>query len=130
MGYETGTVMHEDCLFCKIASGEIPSKKIYEDDEFFAFHDINPAAPVHLLLITKRHVVSMQEIDQKDAPWLGRMMALVPRLARESGCRPGHEGGFRLLTNTGIDGGQEIAHLHFHIIGGPRPWKSSAAPAA
>src|SRR3546814_4829555 len=72
----------------------------------------------------------MQEISQKDAPWLGRMMALVPELARNNGCRPGPQGGFRLLTNTGIDGGQEIAHLHFNLIGGPRPWKSSAAPAA
>lgn len=122
--------MSEHCLFCKIANGEIPSKKAYEDNDFFAFHDINPAAPVHLLLIPKRHVVSMQEIKADDSEWLGRMMTLVPKLALEHGCRPGPEGGFRLLANTGVDGGQEIAHLHFHIIGGPRPWKNSAAPAA
>src|SRR3546814_5673227 len=71
--------MSDNCLFCKIAKGEIPSKKAYEDDDFFAFHDINPAAPVHLLLIPKRHIVSMQDVQPQDAPWLGRMMTLAPR---------------------------------------------------
>lgn len=122
--------MSENCLFCKIANGGIPAKKVYEDDEFMAFHDINPAAPVHLLLIPKHHIVSMNEIQPDDALWLGRMLSLVPKLALENGCRPGAEGGYRLLTNTGADGGQEIAHLHFHIIGGPRPWDLSAANAA
>ena len=122
--------MSHDCLFCKIAKGDIPARKAYEDDEFLAFHDINPAAPVHLLLIPKRHVESMQDIGPADAEWLGRMMALVPKIADDNGCRSGPEGGFRLLANTGIDGGQEIAHLHFHIIGGPRPWDRRAAPAA
>src|SRR3546814_6100450 len=82
-------VCSSDLLFCKIAKGEIPSKKAYEDEEFFAFHDINPAAPVHLLLIPKRHVVSMQDIGPQDAQWLGRMMALAPRLAHDNGCTPG-----------------------------------------
>jgi histidine triad (HIT) family protein len=122
--------MNEDCLFCKIAKGQIPSKKAYEDDDFLAFDDINPAAPVHLLLIPKRHIESMQDIRDEDSGWLGKMMVLAARLAREGGCRPGPEGGFRLMINSGIDGGQEIAHLHCHIIGGPRPWKKSAAPAA
>jgi len=122
--------MSENCLFCKIAKGEIPSKKVYEDDDFFVFHDINPAAPVHLLLITKRHIVSIQDVKAEDAPWLGRMMTLMPQLALEHGCRPAPDGGFRLLTNTGVEGGQEIAHLHFHIIGGPRPWDRRAAAAA
>lgn len=122
--------MSENCLFCKISKGEIPSRKVYEDDDFYAFHDINPAAPVHLLLIPKRHIVSMQELQDADAAWLGRMMTLVPRLALEHGCRPGPEGGFRLVANTGVDGGQEVAHLHFHIIGGPRPWDKRAAIAA
>lgn len=122
--------MTDNCLFCKIAKGEIPAKKVYEDNEFLVFHDINPAASVHLLLIPKHHVSSMQEIGDSDAPWLGRMMALVPRLAREQGCRPGPDGGFRVVVNTGVDGGQEIDHLHFHIIGGPRPWDKRAAPAA
>ncbi|GAB2912404.1 histidine triad nucleotide-binding protein [Paralcaligenes sp. KSB-10] len=122
--------MSDNCLFCKIAKGEIPSKKAYEDEDLFVFHDIQPAAPVHLLLIPKRHIVSMQEIQPDDAAWLGRMMTLVPRLALDHGCRPGPEGGFRLLANSGIDGGQEVAHLHFHIIGGPRPWNKRVAPAA
>lgn len=122
--------MSDNCLFCKIAKGEIPTNKVYEDDDFMAFHDINPAAPVHLLLIPKHHIVSMNEIQPDDALWLGRMLTLVPKLALDNGCRPGAEGGFRLLTNTGADGGQEIAHLHFHIIGGPRPWDLSAANAA
>jgi histidine triad (HIT) family protein len=122
--------MSQDCIFCKIANGHIPSKKAYEDDEFFAFHDINPAAPVHLLLIPKRHVVSLEDIQETDAPWLGRMMALVPKLAKDNGCRPGPQGGFRVVANTGTDGGQEVAHLHIHIIGGPRPWQQRAAPAA
>ena len=122
--------MSDNCLFCKIVKGDIPSKKVYEDEEFIAFHDINPAAPVHLLLVPKRHVVSMQDITPDDAPWLGRMMALASKLAADNGCRPGPSGGFRLVVNNGHDGGQEIDHLHVHIIGGPRPWDRRAAPAA
>jgi histidine triad (HIT) family protein len=120
----------DNCLFCKIAKGQIPSTKVYEDNDFFAFNDINPAAPVHLLLIPKRHIGSMLDIQADDAPWLGRMMALVPQLAAQNGCRPGPDGGFRVVVNNGVDGGQEVEHLHFHIIGGPRPWDRRAAPAA
>ena len=122
--------MSDNCLFCKIARGEIPSKKVYEDEEFFAFHDINPAAPVHLLLIPKHHVVSLHDVTPEDAGWLGRMLTLAPKLAAENGCTPGPDGGFRVVANTGTEGGQEIAHLHLHIIGGPRPWAKRAAPAA
>lgn len=122
--------MSENCLFCKIAKGEIPAQKVHEDDEFVVFRDINPAAPVHLLLIPRRHIVSMQDITNEDAGWLGRMMTLVPRLAAENGCTPGYEGGFRLLTNAGTEGGQEVPHLHFHILGGSRPWLGRAAPNA
>ncbi|MDQ8031835.1 histidine triad nucleotide-binding protein [Bordetella genomosp. 1] len=122
--------MSDNCLFCKIARGDIPATKVYEDDEFVAFKDINPAAPVHLLLIPRRHVVSMQDITPQDAEWLGRMMTLVPRLAAENGCNPGPEGGFRVLANSGIEGGQEVPHLHFHIIGGSRPWQGRTAPNA
>jgi len=114
--------MSDHCVFCKIIQGDIPSRKVFENDEFLAFHDINPAAPVHLLLVSKRHIVSLQDVVDDDADWLGRMMALAPRLARDNGCRPGPQGGFRLVVNVGADGGQEIAHLHFHIMGGPRPW--------
>jgi len=122
--------MSQDCLFCKISSGEIPSKKVYEDDDFYAFHDINPAAPVHILLVPKKHVISMQHVDDDDAAWLGKMMVLASEIARENGCRPGPEGGFRLVTNSGVEGGQEIDHLHLHILGGQRPWSKRAAPAA
>ncbi|AZS77117.1 MULTISPECIES: histidine triad nucleotide-binding protein [Achromobacter] len=122
--------MSDNCLFCKIAAGEIPSKKVYEDEDFVAFHDINPAAPVHLLLIPRRHVTSMQDITGEDAGWLGRMMSLAPRLAAENGCRPGPDGGFRIMINSGVEGGQEVPHLHFHIIGGARPWKGRVAPTA
>ena len=111
-----------DCLFCKIALGQIPSRKVYEDDQILGFHDIHPWAPVHFLLVPKRHIVSMAHVGPDDAPLLGKMMALVPTLAQQEGCRPYPEGGFRVVANTGADGGQEVAHLHFHVIGGPRPW--------
>ena len=111
-----------NCVFCKIVEGKIPSKKVYEDDDVLAFHDIHTWAPVHFLLIPKRHIVSMANVEEGDAPVLGRMMALVPKLAKQEGCRPYPEGGFRIVCNTGADGGQEVAHVHFHVIGGPRPW--------
>lgn len=122
--------MSQDCLFCKITRGEIPSEKVYEDDDFFAFKDIHPAAPVHILLVPKQHVVSMQDVSETDAAWLGKMMVLAAQIAKDAGSRPGPEGGFRLVTNSGIDGGQEIDHLHLHILGGERPWAKRAAPAA
>jgi histidine triad (HIT) family protein len=122
--------MSENCIFCKIASGDIPAKKVYEDDDFIAFHDIHPAAPVHLLLVPRRHVVSLAHVSEADAGWLGRMVTLVRKVAEDNGCTPGHEGGFRLVANTGREGGQEVDHLHFHILGGPRPWNKRAAPAA
>jgi histidine triad (HIT) family protein len=108
-----------NCLFCKIAAGQIPAKKVFESDEFLAFHDIHPAAPVHLLLIPKRHLASLAEAGPDDAAMLGRMLALAPQLARDNGAT----NGFKTLINTGHDGGQEIGHLHLHIMGGPRPWK-------
>jgi histidine triad (HIT) family protein len=112
-----------DCIFCKIAQGQIPSKKVYEDEEILAFHDIQPWAPVHFLLIPRQHIVSLAHVEAAPAPLLGKMMSLVPALAKQEGCRPYPEGGFRLVCNTGDDGGQEVQHLHFHVIGGPRPWR-------
>lgn len=111
-----------NCLFCKIIAKQIPSRAVYEDHEFYAFHDIHPWAPVHFLLIPKRHIRSMAHIGADDAALMGRMMALVPKLAAQEGCNPYPDGGFRLVTNTGREGGQEVHHLHFHIMGGPRPW--------
>ncbi|MGY0195602.1 histidine triad nucleotide-binding protein [Leptothrix sp. BB-4] len=108
-----------NCLFCKIAAGQIPSAKVHEDDELLAFKDIHPAAPVHLLVIPKTHIASLADADDSHAALLGRMLALAPKLAREQGAT----NGFRTVINTGPDGGQEIYHLHLHIMGGPRPWK-------
>ena len=117
------TAAHDpDCIFCKIAARKIPSRLVYEDDEFFAFHDINPWAPVHFLVIPKTHIPSMAHLDERHSGMLGRMMVLMPKLAAQEGCNPYPEGGFRLVTNTGTQGGQEVHHLHFHVMGGPRPW--------
>jgi histidine triad (HIT) family protein len=110
--------MDTSCIFCKIAAGQIPAKKVYEDDEMLAFHDIHPWAPVHILMVPKQHIVSMADVTPEHAPLLGRMMSLSPRLMRELGVT----NGFRHVVNTGHDGGQEVMHLHMHVIGGPRPW--------
>ena len=106
------------CIFCKIATGALPSRKAYEDDEIVVFHDIAPWAPVHLLLVPREHIPSMAEVTDAHAPLLGRMMARVPKLMAEHGVT----NGFRVIVNTGQDGGQEVPHLHLHAIGGPRPW--------
>ena len=107
----------EDCLFCKIARGEIPSRKVYEDDDIFAFHDINPARPVHILVIPKRHITSLATDSDDDAPVLGRILAVANRLATENGSPDG----FRVIINSGRIGQQEVQHLHAHIVGGPEP---------
>ncbi len=112
-----------NCLFCKITAGKIPSRKVYEDDEIFAFHDINPWAPVHFLLIPKVHIASMAQLTDEHAGMMGRLMVLAPKLALQEGCNPYPQGGFRLVSNTGVEGRQEIHHLHIHVTGGPRPWK-------
>ena len=110
------------CIFCKIAAGTIPSRKVYEDDEIFVFHDINPWAPVHFLMIPKAHVNSMAQVGPEHEALLGRMMVLAPKLAMEQGVNPYPEGGFRVVVNTGAEGGQEVHHLHLHVMGGSRPW--------
>ena len=111
-----------NCIFCKIAAGAIPSRKVYEDDELFVFHDIAPWAPIHFLMVPKKHIPSMAQVQDDHAALLGRMMTLAPRLALEQGCKPYPEGGFRIVVNTGAEGGQEVQHLHLHVMGGPRPW--------
>ncbi|MDM7455856.1 MAG: histidine triad nucleotide-binding protein [Tepidimonas sp.] len=115
---------HEpNCIFCKIVAGQIPSRKVYEDDELYAFHDIHPWAPVHFLIIPKAHIPSMAQLGTEHERLMGRMMVLAPRLALEQGCLPYPQGGFRIVVNTGEHGGQEVHHLHMHVIGGPRPWR-------
>jgi histidine triad (HIT) family protein len=111
-----------NCIFCKIAEGGIPSRKVYEDAEILAFHDIHPWAPVHFLMIPKGHIASLAQAGPEHAPMLGRMMALAPKLALQEGCAPYPEGGYRVVINTGNIGGQEVHHLHMHVLGGPRPW--------
>lgn len=103
-----------DCLFCKIAKGEIPCRKVYEDDEVLAFHDISPVAPVHFMLIPKLHLESLAQADEAHADLLAKMILLAPKLALEHGL----SNGFRTVINTGKGGGQEIYHLHIHVIGG------------
>ncbi len=108
-----------DCIFCKIVAGEIPCRKLYEDEDVLAFHDIHPVAPVHFMLIPKAHVASLAECDQSHRDVLGKILLLAPKLAREQGLADG----FRTVINTGRGGGQEVFHLHVHVIGGggPRP---------
>jgi histidine triad (HIT) family protein len=108
----------QDCIFCKIARGEVPSRKVYEDPEVLAFHDIHPQAQVHFMLIPKRHITSLAEATMEDAGVLGRMMALAGRLAREQGSPDG----FRTIVNTGRIGRQDVMHLHMHVLGGTEPF--------
>ncbi len=106
-----------DCLFCRIVRGEIPSKKLFEDDDVLAFHDIQPQAPVHFLIIPRLHIPSLAETDASHAGVLGKMLGLAGPLAREQGAIEG----FRTIINTGRVGGQEVYHLHMHVFGGPDP---------
>jgi histidine triad (HIT) family protein len=119
----------DNCIFCKIAAGKIPAKTVYEDDDVIAFHDINPAAPVHVLIVPREHIPTLADANENHTALLGKMMLLAPKLAAELGGGYSHTpegptGGFKTLVNTGPDGGQEVYHLHLHIMGGPRPWRS------
>jgi histidine triad (HIT) family protein len=107
-----------NCIFCKIVAGQIPAKKVFEDEHLLAFHDIHPWAPVHVLVIPKEHIATLSDTGPGHEALLGRMLALAPRLMRELGVT----NGFRTVINTGSDGGQEVYHLHMHVMGGPRPW--------
>ncbi len=102
-----------DCVFCKISAGEIPSRKIYEDELCLAFYDVAPAAPVHALVIPKEHIPSV--LEAQDAGLLGRLLSVARDVAKLTGI---DENGFRLVINTGEDGGQTVPHLHIHILGG------------
>ena len=103
-----------DCVFCKIISGEIPSKKVYEDEHVLAFWDIKPAAPVHVLVIPKQHIASAAEITPENSAVVARIFEVIPKIARELGL----DNGFRVVSNCGDAGGQTCYHLHFHILGG------------
>ncbi len=105
----------EDCLFCRIAAGEIPSRKAYEDETVLAFYDISPAAPVHILVIPKKHIQSVNNLTEQDGELLGHMFEIVARLAREAGIA---DDGYRVVTNIGQAAGQSVPHLHLHLLGG------------
>ena len=105
-----------DCIFCKIAKGEIPSAKVYEDTEVYAFRDIDPQAPTHVLVIPKTHVASANELDEKSAELAGKIFAAIPKIASALGMN----NGYRVITNVGEDGCQSVKHLHFHVLGGAR----------
>ncbi len=104
-----------DCIFCKIVAGDIPSKKVFEDDDIIVFHDIRPEAPVHLLAIPKKHVATLAEATPEDNAVLGKLLQSGARLMVDQGCADG----FRTLINTGRVGRQEVYHLHVHFVGGP-----------
>jgi histidine triad (HIT) family protein len=103
-----------DCIFCKIINGEIPSNKVYEDDMILAFHDINPEAPVHIIIIPKKHIGSAAEITEDNSVYVAHIFEKIPAIAAKAGL----DNGFRVITNCGADGGQSVPHLHFHLLGG------------
>lgn len=105
----------ENCLFCKIASGQIASDIVYQDEDVVAFKDINPQAPVHILLISRRHIPSIADVTPEDGPLLGILFSVAAKLAHKMGV---DEGGYRVVTNVGRDAGQSVFHLHFHLLGG------------
>ncbi len=104
-----------DCLFCKIVAGDIPSSKVYEDDKVYAFRDIEPQAPVHILIIPKEHISSANELTEENASIVGHIFAVAAKIAKDEGIA---EGGYRIVNNCGQDGGQTVGHLHFHMLGG------------
>lgn len=104
-----------DCIFCKIIKGEIPSKKVYEDDKILAFHDINPEAPVHVLVVPKEHINSLNGINETNSDVVSHIFLTINKIVKDLGIS---ESGYRVLTNTGKDGGQTVSHMHFHVLGG------------
>lgn len=105
----------EDCIFCKIIKGEIPSEKVYEDNEVLAFKDIQPAAPIHVLVIPKKHITNLMEISNEDSELMGKIVVVMQKIAKQLGV---DEKGFRIISNCGPDSGQEVMHLHFHLLAG------------
>ena len=105
----------EDCIFCKIVNGDIPSKKIYEDDKVLGFYDINPEAPVHFLVIPKEHITSVNGLNEENEKIIGHIFLVINRLVKDLGIS---ESGYRIVNNTGVHGGQTVNHIHFHVLGG------------
>ena len=107
----------EDCIFCKIIKGEIPSTKVYEDEEILSFNDVNPAAPIHILVVPKKHIESLAHLEKEDEALVGRIYGVINKIAEEQGVK---NDGFRVIVNCGKNGGQEVMHLHFHILAGKK----------
>ena len=107
----------ENCLFCKIIRGEVPSDKVYEDDEILAFKDINPAAKIHILVIPKKHITSLANLEKEDEVLVGKIYGVINKIAKKYGFI---DNGYRVIVNCGEDGGQEVMHLHFHILAGEK----------
>ena len=107
----------EDCLFCKIIKGEIPSTKVYEDEDILAFNDINPAAPIHILVIPKKHIESLAHMQKEDEAIVGKIYGVINKIAEEKGFK---DNGYRVIVNCGKDAGQEVMHLHFHVLAGAK----------
>ncbi|MDB1946618.1 histidine triad nucleotide-binding protein [Clostridium tertium] len=103
-----------DCIFCKIAEGEIPSKKLYEDEKVIAFHDISPEAPIHFLVIPKKHIKSVNEVNEENANIISHIFLVINKLVKELNIA---ETGYRIVNNCGKDGGQTVDHMHFHVLG-------------
>lgn len=107
----------EDCLFCKIIKGEIPANKVYEDEEILAFYDINPAAPIHILVIPKKHITSLAHMEKEDEAIVGKIYGVINKIAEDKGFK---EDGYRVVVNCGKNVGQTVMHLHFHILAGKK----------
>ena len=107
--------MEDNCIFCKIIKGEIPSSKVYEDEEILAFNDINPAAPIHVLVIPKKHITSLAEMEDGDEKLVGKIYKIINEIAEKQEFK---QNGYRVIVNCGKDGGQEVGHLHFHLLAG------------
>ena len=105
-----------DCIFCAIINGDIPSSKVYEDDYCYAFKDINPQAPVHCLVVPKKHIASIDEVNEENAEAAFHVIKAIPKIAKLLGL----DGGYRVISNVGEDGCQSVKHLHFHILGGKK----------
>ena len=107
----------DDCLFCKIVKGEIPSEKVYEDNEVLCFKDINPAAPIHILVIPKKHITNLLEVKPEDSKLISKIYEVINKLAKDLNIE---KNGFRVIVNCGKDAGQEVMHLHFHLLAGKK----------
>ena len=107
----------DDCVFCKIIKGEIPSEKVYEDEDVIAFKDINPVTPIHILVIPKKHIATLLDVTEEDSHLISKIFVVINKIAKQIGIE---ENGFRVIVNCGKDSGQEVMHIHFHLLAGKK----------